>query len=352
MGRDYCQLSAEERGVIMGMKAEQASARSIARVLGRPTSTVTRELRRNGYKSTQETGPMGRPRIAGGYDAHRAGVRSRRVRRAARPLRKLHVRSLLWAQVRRLLEQRWSPAQIAATLKARHPGQCALQVSHETIYTAIYAAPRGALRRELVALLRQGRGARRPSSRGATRRGGLPDMVSIHVRPPEIEDRVMPGHWEGDFIKGARNQSSVGVLVERTSRLVLLAKMDDATAEAALRGFTAKLNSIAAPLRQSLTYDQGKEMAHHVELSARTGARVYFCDPHSPWQRGSCENTNGLLRQYLPKGTDLSHYTQRELDAIADQLNTRPRKTLDWRTPLQAFALALTMAEATAGTLQ
>ena len=352
VGQNYSQLSAEERGVIMAMKLTDASARSIARVLDRPASTVTRELRRNGYKAAHEVGPMGRPRIAGGYDALRAGVRSRRVRRAARPLRKLHVRSVLWAQVRALLAQGWSPAQIAATLKHRHPGQRALQASHETIYTAIYAAPRGALRRELVAFLRQGRGARKARSRGVDRRGGLQDMVSIHVRPPEIEDRVMPGHWEGDFIKGARNQSSVGVLVERKTRLVLLAKMDNATAEAALRGFTAKLNSIAEPMRQSLTYDQGKEMAHHLTLRANTGVRVYFCDPHSPWQRGTCENTNGLLRQYLGKGTDLSVYTQRELDAIADLLNTRPRKTLNWSTPLQAFALELTMADTSPGTIQ
>lgn len=227
-----------------------------------------------------------------------------------------------------------------------------MQASHETIYTAIYATPRGALRKELVGLLRQGRGARRPRSRGMSRRGVLPDIVSIHVRPPEVEDRVMPGHWEGDFIKGARNQSSVGVLVERHSRLVLLAKMEKATAEAALHGFTEKLNSIARPMRQTLTYDQGKEMARHEELSANTGVRAYFCDPHSPWQRGSCENTNGLLRQYLPKGADLSVYSQEQLDAIADRLNTRPRKTLDWRTPLQVFALALTLAEVTSQTAQ
>jgi transposase, IS30 family len=152
---------------------------------------------------------------------------------------------------------------------------------------------------------------------------------------------VMLGHWEGDFIKGAYNQSSVGVLVERTTRLVVLAKMADATAASALLGFTAKLNSIAEPMRQSLTYDRGKEMAQHVQLSANTGVHVYFCDPHSPWQRGTCENTNHLLRQYLPKGEDLSIYSQDQLDAIADRLNTRPRKTLDWRTPLQAYALTL-----------
>jgi IS30 family transposase len=163
-------------------------------------------------------------------------------------------------------------------------------------------------------------------------------MLSIHVRPPEIEDRVMPGHWEGDLIKGAGNKSAVGVLVERSTRLVLLARMEDATAESALKAFSTKLNSIAAPLRQTLTYDQGREMARHQALTQRTGVKVYFCDPHSPWQRGTCENTNGLLRQYLPKGTDLSVHSQDDLDAIADQMNNRPRTTHDWRSPIQVFA--------------
>ncbi len=288
MSKSYRQLSEQDRETIMAMKLEHASARSIAQALNRAPSTITRELSRNGYQPPCDTPVIGRPRIAGGYDAHRA--------------------------------------------------------SHETIYTAIYATPRGALRRELVALLRQGRGARRPRSRGEDRRGTLADIVSIHVRPPEIEERLMPGHWEGDFIKGSRNQSSVGVLVERTSRLVVLAKMTDATATTALQSFAAKLNAIAQPMRQSLTYDQGKEMAHHAQLTAKTGVKVYFCDPHSPWHRGSCENTNGLLRQYLPKNADLSLHSQQELDAIADLLNTRPRQTLDWRTPLQVFALALSQA--------
>jgi IS30 family transposase len=345
MSTSYRHITAEERSVIMSMKLQQASMRAIGQALGRAPSTISRELRRNGYKPDSELGPIGRPRIAGGYDACRAHARYRRMRRQARPLPKLHPGSALWAQVRMLLGQRWSPTQIAATLKREHPERRALQVSHETIYTAIYAAPRGALRKELVALLRQGRGARRPRSRGTDRRGSLQDILSIHVRPPEIEDRIMPGHWEGDFIKGARNRSSVGVLVERSTRLVVLAKMQDATAASALLGFTAKLNAIAAPMRRSLTYDQGKEMAQHAKLSEATGVRVYFCDPHSPWQRGTCENTNGLLRQYLPRGADLSVYTQEDLDAIADSMNTRPRKTLDWRTPLQAFALALSLAE-------
>jgi transposase, IS30 family len=218
-------------------------------------------------------------------------------------------------------------------------------VSHETIYTAIYAQPRGELRRQLIACLRQGRSTRLPRTRGNDRRGQIPEMVSIHVRPPEIEDRVMPGHWEGDFITGAGNTSSVGVLVERSSRLVLLARMEDATAASALAGFTVKLNSIAAPMRHSLTYDQGKEMSRHQQLALNTGVRVYFCDPHSPWQRGTCENTNGLLRQYLPKGTDLGSYSQDDLDAIADSLNNRPRATHGFNTPLAVFSHLLAMAQ-------
>ena len=179
-------------------------------------------------------------------------------------------------------------------------------------------------------------------ARGDTvRRGQLPDMLSIHVRPPAVEDRALPGHWEGDFIKGAGNRSAVGVLVERSSRLVLLAKMDDATAASALEGYTRQLNRIAAPMRQSLTYDQGKEMARHAELTAQTGVKVYFCDPHSPWQRGSCENTNGLLRQYLPKGTDLSVYSQEQLDVIAERLNQRPRVIHGYFPPISVYRAML-----------
>jgi IS30 family transposase len=250
-----------------------------------------------------------------------------------------------WSVVVTMLHWKWSPQQISSTLKRVFPDEPERHVSHETIYTAIYAQPRGELRRELIACLRQGRSTRMPRKRGNDRRGQIPEMVSIHVRPPEVEDRVMPGHWEGDFIKGAGNKSSVGVLVERSSNLVLLAKMDDATASSALKGFTAKLTAVAAPMRQSLTYDQGKEMAKHQQLTADTGVKVYFCDPHSPWQRGSCENTNGLLRQYLPKGTDLSVHSQDELDAIADSLNNRPRAKHDFHTPLEVYAALLANAD-------
>ena len=203
MNSQYNHLSAEERGTVMAMKLHGSSARSIAKALGRAPSTITRELRRNGYKSDEELGPMGRPRVAGGYNAARAGVRARRVRRRAQPARKLHFGGALWSKVRAMLELRWSPEQIAASLRLEHPGQPTLQASHETIYTAIYAAPRGSLRKELVSLLRQGRGARKPRTRGTDRRGSLQDIVSIHVRPPEANDRLLPGHWEGDLIKGA-----------------------------------------------------------------------------------------------------------------------------------------------------
>jgi transposase, IS30 family len=328
----YRQLQPDERMTISSMAQQGSSVRAMARTLGRSAGTVSRELARNccarlGYAS----------------EPAQALCRSRRI--DARPPSKLDGQAVLWGVVLTLLEWKWSPQQIAATLKRVWPDDPSKQVSHETIYTAIYAQPRGELRRQLVACLRHGRSTRLPRKRGADRRGQIPDMLSIHVRPPEVDDRVMPGHWEGDFIKGAGNKSSVGVLVERTSRLVLLAKMDDATAASALAGFTVKLNSIAEPMRHSLTYDQGKEMSRHAELAAHTGVKVYFCDPHSPWQRGTCENTNGLLRQYLPKGTDLSAHSQDELDAIADSLNGRPRATHNWRSPLQVFALMLSLAD-------
>lgn len=327
----YTQLRAEDRVVIAGMTGLGASVRAIARTLDRSPSTISRERARNRSPG-------------GGYASQTALGLAGARRAAARPPRKLGVHSVSWGVVRTLLDWKWSPQQIAATLRRVYPDEPQRYVSHETIYTAIYAQPRGELRRQLIACLRQGRSTRRPRTGGTDRRGQLPDRISIHVRPPEVHDRVMPGHWKGDLIKGAGNASAVGVLVERTSRLVLLAKMDDATAASALMAFTAKLQSIAAPLRQTLTYDQGKEMARHGDLTTQTGVKVYFCDPHSPWQRGTCENTNGLIRQYLPKGTDLSGYTQDALDAIADSLNTRPRATHNWQTPLQVFAHALANA--------
>jgi len=331
----YRQLQPIERMRIEIWKSENVSAQEMGRRLGRSTSTITREVKRNTCQAND-------------YQAHSAQWRHSCRRTAAKPKPKLHPDGVLWGVVCELLRWKWSPQEIAATLKRAYPQQSQHHVSHETIYSAIYAYPKGELRKELIACLRQNRTKRMPRSRGQDRRGRIAEMVSIHVRPPEVDDRIMPGHWEGDLIKGAGNKSAVAVLVERVSRAVMLAKMPDASAASALQAFTDKLQSLQEPLRQTLTYDQGREMSRHAELTEATGVRVYFCDPHSPWQRGTCENTNGLLRQYLPKGTDLSVYSQEELDAIADSLNTRPRQTLGWMTPLQILAQVLANPRQTA----
>jgi IS30 family transposase len=346
MARTYQQLGAEERGVVMGMKHRHCSIREIAKVLNRSPSTISRELHRNGWQSDADQCVMGRPRIAGGYDAQRAGKRARRVRRAACPPRKLEHHGPLWAEVRQMLMRKLSPEQIAAKLRQRHPGQTQLQASHETIYTAIYAMPKGDLRRELTQLLRQGRAARRPPSPGQDRRGSLQDILSIHVRPPEANDRLVPGHWEGDLIKGKGNTSAVGTLVCRHTLFAMLVKLDGSKAIDVLEGFRQAFAPLPPEIRRTLTYDQGKEMALHKQLAQDTGLKIYFCDPHSPWQRGINEHTNGLLRQYLPKGTDLSVYSQRELDAMAWELNTRPRKTLGWKSPAEVFFNNKAMADA------
>ena len=331
----YRQLQPIERLRIEIWKSENVSAQEMGRRLGRSASTITREVKRNTCQAND-------------YQAHGAQWRHSCRRTAAKPKPKLHPDGVLWGVVCELLRWKWSPQEIAATLKRAYPQQSQHHVSHETIYTAIYAYPKGELRKELIACLRQNRTKRMPRSRGQDRRGRIAEMVSIHVRPPEVDDRIMPGHWEGDLIKGSGNKSAVAVLVERVSRAVMLAKMPDASAASALQAFTDKLQSLQEPLRQTLTYDQGREMSRHAELTEATGVRVYFCDPHSPWQRGTCENTNGLLRQYLPKGTDLSVYSQEELDAIADSLNTRPRQTLGWMTPLQILAQVLANPRQTA----
>lgn len=337
MGARYAHLCAEERGTIMAMTLMGHSARAIAMALGRAPSTVSRERRRNGWKHDRERRPIGRPAVAGGYDAKRAGQRARRLRYKPRRRRKLARDSALWRDVHRLLQRYFSPEQIAGTLKRRYPGQPHLHASPETIYTAIYAHPRGALRRGLTLLLRQGRGARRGRARGHDRRGQLQDLLSIHVRPPEADARLLPGHWEGDFLKGAAGRSAVGTLIDRKTLFLMLVKMKGCHAQAALEGFRSAFAPLDPSLRKTLTYDQGKEMARHRELAETTGLTIYFADPHSPWQRGIMENTNGLLRQYLPKGIDLARFSQRQLDHIAWSLNTRPRKSLGFRTPAEVF---------------
>ena len=328
MPRRFEHLSADERTTLASMRQQKKSLREIGRLLRRSPSTLSREITRN--------------RGSDGYASGPAQLSARQRRKDSRPPRKLAEGGTAWLLVTTLLSWCWSPRQISKALRRKWPDDTSMHVSHETIYNAIYAYPRGELKRCLIACLRQAKNVRRPRSAGADRKGQIPEMVSIHVRPPEVNDRLMPGHWEGDLIKGAANKSAVGVLVERTTRLVMLAKLPDATADSVLAAFTYKLNQVAAPLRQSLTYDQGREMHRHRELARNTNIRVYFCDPHSPWQKGSCENTNGLLRQFLPKGTDLSVFDQDGLDSIADLLNNRPRETLTWDSPAQAFMQLMT----------
>lgn len=327
----YHELSATERATIQIGLSNGFSQRGLARLMNRSPSTISREIRRN--QSAQ-----------GVYLADHA-QRSMRTRRVAcRPRKRLVPGGELFELVIHLLRKRFSPEQIAGKLRAMElPNFEDTYVCRETIYNAIYALPVGELRKELIICLRQGKTARRPRSGGVDRRGQIPDMVSIHVRPPEVEDRLMPGHWEGDLIKGKANASAVGTLVERTSGYLMLVKMNDATATSAVEGFSAALNSMPLMVRKSMTYDQGREMARHAEITQKTGVAIYFCDPHSPWQRGSNENINGLIRQYLPKGTDLSGYSQEQLDAIAYELNIRPRKRFNWKCPIEVITQVMAL---------
>ena len=318
----YTHMSVEERETLSLGLAQGYSLRAMATVLGRALSTVSREAARNARGSPYRACTAQRL----------AAARARQPRRQ----RKL-LDPWLWQYVRTHLVQGCSPEQIAGRLRHAYPDDMRKRLSAETIYAALYVLPRGTLRTELLAALRQARKARRPRTRGTDRRGHIPNMTSIADRPAEVAARTVPGHWEGDLIKGARNGSAVGTLVERTTRLVILARMEGTDAVSAREGFTRKLRYVPAPLRKTLTYDRGKEMAEHERLAQRLALQLFFADPHSPWQRGTNENTNGLLRQYLPKGTDLSGYTQRELNAIAHRLNTCPRKCLNFATPLEVF---------------
>lgn len=321
--KSYEHLDAAEREEISLGLARGESRRDIAHRLGRAPSTISRELKRNGAE------PAGYRGEAAEHQALARAHRPRRPRTLTDPW--------LMRYVLTRLRRGWSPEQIAGRLKRDYPDDMRKRVCHETIYVALYVLPRGALRRELLASLRQARQRRRPRRRGADRRGQIPNMVSIHDRPTEVETRRVPGHWEGDLLKGAANRSAIGTLVERRSRLTLLVKLDDSSASAVRLAFERRFNRLPRRRRASLTYDRGKEMAEHERLSAGTKVRVYFCDPHSPWQRGTNENTNGLLRQYLPKGTNLGKVSARELRGVAHRLNTRPRKCLDWATPLEVF---------------
>lgn len=318
-------LSAHEREEIRRLLDTKKSFRAIARVLGRAPSTISREVNANGGRD-----------VYAGWRAHR-----RACERASRPkVAKLAGCKRLRDQVETWLEDElWSPVQISAQLRIEFPDDPMMRVSPETIYQSLYVQGRGALRKELASCLRTGRAIRRNRSRTTTNRGKIPGMIMISDRPAEIEDRAVPGHWEGDLILGKNNASAVGTLVERTTRYTMLLHLpDDHTAEAVRAAMTAKIQTLPDHLMRSITWDQGSEMSQHAQFTIDTGIDIYFCEPHSPWQRGSNENTNGLLRQWMPKGTDLSVHTEADLDTIAYKLNNRPRQTLGWMKPSQALA--------------
>lgn len=321
-------MGIEEREVISRELSRDRSARFIGALLGRHHSAISREIDRNGGR--------------GGYRAVDAQRRCDEHR--ARPKqRKLEVSAELHDAVNDGLRQRWSPKQISRRLREDYPGDESMRVSHETVYECLYLQARGELRTQLKLALRKGRMRRVNRSRPTVARGTIPDMVNISERPVEAEDRAVPGFWEGDLIIGKGGRSQIATLVERRTRFVMLVRIPyDRTAERVAFLLSAKMETLPEFLRRSVTWDQGKEMARHADFTVRTGIPVYFCDPHSPWQRGSNENTNGLLRQYFPKGTDLSLYSQAELDRVAEELNGRPRETLKWRKPVEELNDLLT----------
>jgi len=314
---------AQREEISRGICAQQP-CRQIARQLGKSPSTVSREIRRNG-----------------GKEAYRAaGADTAAWQRAQRPKRcKLADNRRLCRAVAHGLLRQWSPQQIAQRLERRYANDHSMRVSHETIYRSLFIQGRGVLKKELMAHLRSRRKHRRArdaSAKGQSR-GQIVDAISISERPAEASDRAVPGHWEGDLITGSKN-SHIATLVERRSRYLMLIKLDGRDADSVAAALTAKILKLPAELRRSLTWDRGGEMAGHKEFTIATDVKVYFCDPQSPWQRGSNENTNGLLRQYFPKGTDLSVHSQAHLNKVARLMNGRPRETLGWDTPAERFS--------------
>lgn len=324
--RARAHLKPEEREEISRGLSTGKSFKELGRLLKRAPSTISREVRRNGGRES--------------YRAVEAEAASVMRRRRPKPC-KLRQSARLREIVEQLLAKRWSPMQISRHLRQSHPGDPSMNISHEAIYLTLYIQGRGELRRELTRYLRQRRWIRQAKGSKVDNRGRIPDMIKISQRPPEVADRAVPGHWEGDILKGSLNDGAA-TLVERTTRYTMLARLPfKPTAEDVRLALTQKMLELPEHLRLSLTWDRGKEMVQHTKFTIDTGIQIYFCDPASPWQRGTNENTNGLLRDYYPKGKSFRGVTQDQLDAVAHELNNRPRQTLGWMSPARAMAKLL-----------
>lgn len=319
----YTHITYIERERIGLWKASSLKTSTIARKLGRDPTTIRRELRRS------------KPLIRG-YIPSVAEKDARKKRKIPRFRKKLD-NPRLWKLVQEKLKKRWSPEQVAHFLKQKYPFDMKMQVSHESIYTYIYVLPRGELRKELISYLRQGARGRQKRKRDTDARGNIPNMISMRERPKEVEDRTVPGHWESDLIIGKNHASAIGTLVERTTRTTILVPLKSKDATTVRKAFARTVKRIPKELFLSMTHDRGSEMTQHELFTKETQVQVYFADPHSPWQRGTNENTNGLIRQFFPKGTDFHTVSTRELKKVQKLLNERPREILHWKTPKESF---------------
>ena len=322
---NYKRLSDLEREDISRMLSQKCSFRGIAKVLGRNVSTISREI--NAGSCNKYT-----------YRAVKAQNRARRnssKRKSGK--HKLNGQPELWKYIRKKLEKKWSPRQIAEELEKDYPLDMTMRISPEAIYTYIYVLPRGSLKKELTSCLRQNRKRRHKQSRGVKIERKIEDMLSIEERPWEVEDRIVPGHWEGDLIVGKNNRSALGTLVERTTRTTILVPVKNREAEIVAKAFAKEVRKLPQQMKLTMTYDQGREMAKHKLFTNITGVKVYFAHPRSPWERGTNENTNGLIRQFFPKGTDFNKVSKYEIKKVQDLLNGRPRQVLNFQKPYEVF---------------
>ncbi len=323
---NYKRLSDLEREEISRMLSQKYSFRNIAKVLNRNVSTISREIKagscnKHTYRSVKAQNRAKRNASKRKFGKH-----------------KLNDNQKLWSYIqKKLKKKKWSPRQIAEELKIDYPRDMTMQISPEAIYTYIYVLPRGSLKKELTACLRRNHKRRYKQSRGVKTERKLEDMLSIEERPKEVEDRIIPGHWEGDLIIGKNNRSALGTLVERTTRTTILIQVKNKEAETVAKAFAKEVKKLPKQMKLSMTYDQGREMAKHKLFTDITGVKVYFAHPRSPWERGTNENTNGLIRQFFPKGTDFNKVSRYEVKKVQDLLNGRPRQTLNFRKPFDVF---------------